>query len=148
MSIISLLRGNSNEGGLQQDYEKWLEESAPHAPTSQYLHRRTEDNADAHLKRNAKGSVARNGPPSGAVVVAVTNGRLYFGTWQRTFYGESYGRRRKRVLVPTSSLSRLPTTLIILPWPNCWRVSSGLPTGDLLTRSSHLSMGSSGGVRI
>ena len=40
------------------------------------------------------------------VVVAVTNGRLdgfaqlaeFFGTWERIFYGEFHGRRRKRVL--------------------------------------------------
>jgi thiamine phosphate synthase YjbQ (UPF0047 family) len=32
-------------------------------------------------------------------VVAVTNGRLDFGTWERIFYGEFDGRRRKRVLV-------------------------------------------------
>jgi len=44
------------------------------------LHNRTgEDNADAHRKRIATGSVARDGPPSEAVVVAVTNGRLDFG---------------------------------------------------------------------
>ena len=41
------------------------------------------------------------------VVLAVTNGRLdgstelakVFGTWERIFYGEFDGRRRKRVLV-------------------------------------------------
>ena len=32
-------------------------------------------------------------------VLAVTNGRLDFGTWERIFYGEFDGRRRKRVLV-------------------------------------------------
>jgi hypothetical protein len=32
------------------------------------------------------------------VVVTVTNGRLDFGTWERIFYGEFDGRRRKRVL--------------------------------------------------
>ena len=55
--------------------------------------------ADAYLKRR--------GPPSAAVVVAVNNGRLdgfaklaeIFGTWERIFYGEFDGRRRKRVLV-------------------------------------------------
>ena len=55
------------------------------------LHNRTgEDNADAHLKRQIMGR---------EVVVAVTNGRLDFGTWERIFYGEFDGRRRKRVLV-------------------------------------------------
>jgi thiamine phosphate synthase YjbQ (UPF0047 family) len=34
------------------------------------------------------------------VVVAVTDGvRLDFGTWERIFYGEFDGRRKKRVLV-------------------------------------------------
>jgi thiamine phosphate synthase YjbQ (UPF0047 family) len=33
------------------------------------------------------------------VVVAVTNGRLDLCTWERIFYGEFDGRRRKRVLV-------------------------------------------------
>jgi len=56
-----------------------------------YQHNRTgEDNADAHLKRQVMGR---------EVVVAVTNGRLDFGTWERIFYGEFDGRRRKRVLV-------------------------------------------------
>jgi thiamine phosphate synthase YjbQ (UPF0047 family) len=32
-------------------------------------------------------------------VVAVTNGHLDFGTWERSFYGEFDGRRRKRVLM-------------------------------------------------
>ena len=33
------------------------------------------------------------------VVVAVSNGRLDFGTWEQIFYGEFDGVRRKRVLV-------------------------------------------------
>jgi thiamine phosphate synthase YjbQ (UPF0047 family) len=33
------------------------------------------------------------------VVVAVTNGRLDFGTWELVSYGEFDGRRRKRMLV-------------------------------------------------
>ena len=49
-----------------------------------------EDNADAHMKRQIMGR---------EVVVAVTEGRLDFGTWERIFYGEFDGRRRKRVLV-------------------------------------------------
>ena len=82
---------NDDERGLHADYEKWLEGLAPHAPTSQYQHNRTgEDNADAHLKRQVMGR---------EVVVAVTNGRLDLGTWERIFYGEFDGRRRKRVLV-------------------------------------------------
>jgi secondary thiamine-phosphate synthase enzyme len=82
---------NDDEGGLHQDYDKWLEDLAPHAPVAQYLHNRTgEDNADAHLKRQVMGR---------EVVVAVTEGRLDFGTWEQIFYGEFDGRRKKRVLV-------------------------------------------------
>ena len=91
MSSNSTLLVNDDERGLPADYEKWLEELPPHAPTSQYLHNRTgEDNADAHLKRQIMGR---------EVVVAVTQGRLDFGPWEQIFYGEFDGRRRKRVLV-------------------------------------------------
>jgi secondary thiamine-phosphate synthase enzyme len=91
MHITASVFINDDESGLHHDYEKWLEGLAPHAPISQYRHNDTgEDNADAHLKRQVMGR---------EVVVAVTNGRLDFGTWERIFYGEFDGRRRKRVLV-------------------------------------------------
>ena len=91
MHITASVFINDDEGGLHQDYERWLEEIAPHEPVGQYLHNRTgEDNADAHLKRQVMGR---------EVVVAVTEGRLDFGTWERIFYGEFDGRRRKRVLI-------------------------------------------------
>jgi len=91
MHITASVFINDDESGLHADYEKWLEELAPHAPVSQYAHNRTgEDNADAHLKRQVMGR---------EVVVAVTDGQLDFGTWERIFYGEFDGRRRKRVLV-------------------------------------------------
>jgi len=91
MHITASVFINDDESGLHNDYEKWLEGLAPHAPTSQYLHNRTgEDNADAHLKRQVMGR---------EVVVAVTNGKLDFGPWEQNFYGEFDGRRRKRVLV-------------------------------------------------
>jgi thiamine phosphate synthase YjbQ (UPF0047 family) len=54
--------------------------------------------ADAHLKRNAIRGVARDGPRR-AAVVAMTNGRLDFGTWERMFYDAFDDRRRKRMLV-------------------------------------------------
>jgi secondary thiamine-phosphate synthase enzyme len=82
---------NEDERGLHQDYEKWQEGLAPHAPVSQYQHNRTgEDSANAHPKRQIMGR---------EVVVAVTNGRLGFGTWECIFCGEFDGQRRKRVLV-------------------------------------------------
>ena len=91
MHITASVFINDDESGLHQDYERWLEELAPHAPIDQYRHNRTgEDNADAHLKRQVMGR---------EVVVAVSNGRLDFGTWEQIFYGEFDGRRRKRVLV-------------------------------------------------
>ncbi|MCH8242493.1 MAG: YjbQ family protein [Planctomycetes bacterium] len=91
MHITASVFINDDESGLHRDYERWLEQLAPHEPTDQYLHNRTgEDNGDAHLKRQVMGR---------EVVVAVTDGKLDFGTWERIFYGEFDGRRRKRVLV-------------------------------------------------
>lgn len=91
MHITASVFINDNESGLHNDYEKWLEGLAPHAPIEQYRHNDTgEDNADAHLKRQVMGR---------EVVVAVTKGRLDFGPWEQIFYGEFDGRRSKRVLV-------------------------------------------------
>ena len=33
------------------------------------------------------------------VIVPITAGRLDFGPWQRVFYGEWYGQRRKRLII-------------------------------------------------
>ncbi len=90
MHITASVFINDDESGLHHDYEVWLEKLAPHAPTSQYRHNGSEDNADAHLKRQVMGR---------EVVVAVTAGKLHFGTWEQIFYGEFDGRRKKRVLV-------------------------------------------------
>ncbi len=91
MHITASVFINDDESGLHKDFERWLEQLAPHEPVSQYYHNRTgEDNADGHLKRSIMGR---------EVVVAVTNGRLDFGPWEQIFYGEFDGRRRKRVLV-------------------------------------------------
>ncbi|MBA2879867.1 secondary thiamine-phosphate synthase enzyme [Desulfosalsimonas propionicica] len=90
MHITASVFINDDEFGLHQDYDEWLERLAPHEPVSQYRHNVGEDNADAHMKRQVMGREA---------VVAVTDGRLDFGTWERIFYGEFDGRRKKRVLV-------------------------------------------------
>ncbi|MGC8551276.1 MAG: secondary thiamine-phosphate synthase enzyme YjbQ [Phycisphaerae bacterium] len=91
MHISASVFINDNEPGLHEDYKRWLERLAPHAPISQYEHNNTgEDNADAHLKRQIMGR---------EVVVAITQGRLDFGPWEQVFYGEFDGRRRKRVLI-------------------------------------------------
>ncbi len=91
MHITASVFINDDEPGLHKDYDEWLERLAPHEPIENYRHNRTgEDNGDAHLKRQVMGR---------EVVVAVTDGKLDFGTWERLFYGEFDGRRRKRVLV-------------------------------------------------
>ena len=91
MHITASVFINDNESGLHHDYEKWLEELAPHEPVDHYRHNDTgEDNADAHLKRQVMGR---------EVVVAITDGQLDFGPWEAIFYGEFDGIRNKRVLV-------------------------------------------------
>jgi secondary thiamine-phosphate synthase enzyme len=91
MHITASVFINDDESGLHHDYDVWLEKLAPHEPTGQYQHNRTgEDNAEAHMKRQVMGR---------EVVAAITNGRLDFGPWEKIFYGEFDGRRRKRVLV-------------------------------------------------
>ena len=90
MHITASVFINDDESGLHHDYDVWLEKIAPHEPVSQYRHNTYEDNADAHMKRQIMGR---------EVVVAITDGRLDFGTWERIFYGEFDGRRKKRVLI-------------------------------------------------
>ncbi|MHA1926368.1 MAG: secondary thiamine-phosphate synthase enzyme YjbQ [Candidatus Thorarchaeota archaeon] len=91
MHITASVFINDNEGGLHDDYKRWLEELAPHEPISRYKHNRTgEDNGDAHHKRQIMGR---------EVVIAITNGKLDLGPWEAIFYGEFDGRRSKRVLV-------------------------------------------------
>ena len=91
MHISASVYINDDESGLLHDYDKWLEKLAPHEPVNQYRHNDTgEDNADAHLKRQVMGR---------EVTVAVTKGKLDFGPWEQSFYGEFDGRRAKRVLV-------------------------------------------------
>jgi len=91
MHITASVFINDDERGLLADYERWLEQLAPHEPLTRYDHNKTgEDNGDAHHKRQIMGR---------EVVVAVTAGRLDFGPWERIFYGEFDGGRKKRVLV-------------------------------------------------
>ena len=90
MNITASVFINDDESGLHHDYEVWLEKLAPEKPYSQYRHNGFEDNADAHLKRTIMGR---------EVVVAVTGGRLDFGTWAQIFYFEFDGKRDKRALI-------------------------------------------------
>ena len=90
MNITASVFINDDESGLHRDLERWLEKLAPEKPHSQYDHNGYEDNADAHLKRSVMGR---------EVVVAITKGKLDFGTWEQIFYAEFDGMRDKRVLV-------------------------------------------------
>ena len=90
MNITASVFINDDESGLHRDFERWLEKLAPEKPYDQYDHNVFEDNAAAHLKRSVMGREA---------VVAITDGKLDFGTWERVFYGEFDGMRDKRVLV-------------------------------------------------
>ncbi len=90
MNITASVFINDDEAGLHADFEIWLEKLAPEKPYSQYNHNGYEDNADAHLKRQIMGREA---------VIAITNGKLDFGTWEQIFYGEYDGKREKRVLI-------------------------------------------------
>jgi secondary thiamine-phosphate synthase enzyme len=90
MHITASVFINDDEGGLHQDFDEWLEKLAPHEPVSAYRHNVGEVNADAHLKRQVMGR---------EVVVAITGGKLHFGPWEKIFYGEFDGGRKKRVLV-------------------------------------------------
>ncbi len=90
MHITASVFINDDESGLHSDFEKWLETLAPEKPYSQYRHNGFEDNADAHLKRTIMGR---------EVVIAVTEGKLDLGPWEKVFYGEFDGMRKKRVLV-------------------------------------------------
>lgn len=90
MNITASVFINDDESGLHADYEKWLEKLAPEKPYEQYQHNGYEDNADAHLKRTIMGREA---------VVAITDGKLDFGTWEQIFYFEFDGMRQKHVLI-------------------------------------------------
>jgi secondary thiamine-phosphate synthase enzyme len=90
MHITASVYINDDERGLIQDFDEFLETTAPY-DVKKYRHHQTgEDNGDAHLKRQLFGR---------EVVVAITKGKLDFGPWEQIFYAEFDGRRRKRVLV-------------------------------------------------
>ena len=90
MHITASVYINDDERGLIQDFDEFLEKTAPY-DVKKYRHHQTgEDNGDAHLKRQLFGR---------EVVVALTKGGLDFGTWEQIFYAEFDGRRDKRILV-------------------------------------------------
>jgi secondary thiamine-phosphate synthase enzyme len=91
MHISASVFVNDHESGLWHDILTWLEGTiAPWEP-GRYRHNETgEDNAAAHLRSLAIGH---------EVIVPITGGRLDLGPWQRVFYGEWDGQRRKRVVI-------------------------------------------------
>lgn len=89
MHITAAVYVNDLEEGLFEDIWEWLEKLAPYS--KDYKHHQTgEDNGDAHLK---------NLIMHHQVIVPITKGDLDLGPWQRVFYAEFDGQRRKRVVV-------------------------------------------------
>jgi secondary thiamine-phosphate synthase enzyme len=91
MHISASVFVNDHESGLWRDILHWLEETVAPWDPGRYRHNETgEDNAAAHLRSLTVGH---------EVIVPVTAGKLDLGPWQRVFYGEWDGQRRKRVIV-------------------------------------------------
>jgi secondary thiamine-phosphate synthase enzyme len=89
MHITAAIYVNDHESGLIADIDEWLDRLAP--PKPDYRHHQTgEDNADAHLK---------NLILHHEVTLPITNGKLDLGPWQRVFYAEFDGQRKKRVII-------------------------------------------------
>jgi len=89
MHITAAVYVNDQEEGLFEDIWEWLENLAPYR--KDYKHHQTgEDNGDAHLK---------NLIMHHQVIVPITKGELDLGPWQRVFYAEFDGKRKKRVVV-------------------------------------------------
>ncbi len=96
MHITAAIYVNDNESGLIEDISTWLEKLAPALPG--YKHHQTgEDNGDAHLKALLLHHES---------TLPVTRGHLDLGTWQRIFYAEFDGQRKKRVIVKVLGLSK------------------------------------------
>ena len=91
MHITASVFVNDHESGLWGDILKWLEETVAPWDPPRYRHNDTgEDNAAAHLRSLTIGH---------EVIVPITDGKLDLGPWQRAFYGEWDGQRRKRVII-------------------------------------------------
>ena len=91
MHISASVFVNDHESGLWHDIQHWLENTIAPWDPGRYRHNDTgEDNAAAHLRSLVMGH---------EVIVPITNGALDLGPWQRVFYGEWDGQRKKRVIV-------------------------------------------------
>lgn len=89
MHITAAVYVNDEENGLIQDIMDWAEKLAPSGKPYRH-HHSGESNGDAHLKRLLLGH---------QVMLPITNGKLDFGPWERVFYAEFDGQRKKRVIV-------------------------------------------------
>src|SRR2546428_5838016 len=91
MHITASVFVNDHESGLWSDILKWLETTIAPWDPKRYRHNETgEDNAAAHLRSLTIGH---------QVIVPITAGKLDLGPWQRVFYGEWDGQRKKRVII-------------------------------------------------
>ncbi|MBI2402514.1 MAG: YjbQ family protein [Gemmatimonadetes bacterium] len=91
MHITASVFVNDHESGLWHDILAWLEGTVAPWDPGRYRHNETgEDNAAAHLRSLTIGH---------EVIVPVTKGALDLGPWQRVFYGEWDGQRRKRLII-------------------------------------------------
>jgi secondary thiamine-phosphate synthase enzyme len=91
MHISASVFVNDHESGLWHDILQWLEQTVAPWDPARYRHNETgEDNAAAHLRSLTVGH---------EVILPITDGALDLGPWQRVFYGEWDGQRRKRVII-------------------------------------------------
>jgi secondary thiamine-phosphate synthase enzyme len=91
MHVTSSVFVDDDEEGLFRHYESWLEKVAPVLTLGDYGDEGIgEDIIDSHMKRHMMGR---------ETTVAITQGRLDFGQWEKIIYGEFDGGRPKRVLV-------------------------------------------------
>ncbi len=91
MHISASVFVNDHESRLWHDILQWLEGTIAPWDPARYRHNETgEDNAAAHLRSLTVGH---------EVIVPVTKSKLDVGPWQRIFYGEWDGQRRKRVII-------------------------------------------------
>lgn len=89
MHITAGVFVNDDEEGFRGDLISMLERLAPRR--SNYKHNLTgEDNGYAHMW---------NLLVHHQVIIPVTDGRMDLGPWQRVFYAEFDGRRKKRLVI-------------------------------------------------
>lgn len=89
MHITAGVYINDDEDGIIQDIDELLEKLAPSG--KDYRHHQTgERNGDAHLKSLLVHH---------QVIIPITNGNLDLGPWQRVFYAEFDGERKKRMII-------------------------------------------------